>query len=182
MAMPDAAWDSYQEMQALIAWSDADSTNLQALGPVFADAGAGITDLFYDRLLENPRTAKILEGRVDALKATHQRWMGTLFAGDYGRDFAAAQYRIGDVHVTVGILPEFVEGVSSVLRQEGLKAIDAADAGSDAAASYVRVLDLCLMMINLAYANERTARVSKFTGMSAKLIENIIKSASKKKK
>ena len=58
----------------------------------------------------------LIEGRVDALKATHIRWMGTLFAGDYGRAFFDQQHRIGEIHVANNILPEFVEGVTTTLR------------------------------------------------------------------
>jgi truncated hemoglobin YjbI len=48
---------------------------------VFAAHGAAITDQFYQRLAANPEQARMIEGRVDALKRTHNRWMSELFAG-----------------------------------------------------------------------------------------------------
>ena len=42
------------------------------------------------------------------------------------------------------------------------------------ACSLLRVLDLDVMIINLAYGDERLARLSEFTGMSRKLIERCV--------
>ena len=45
---------------------------------------------------------------------------------------------------------------------------------ADYARSVVRILDLDLMIINLAYGEERLERLSQFTGMSRKLIERCV--------
>lgn len=178
-------FETYEQMKRFLAFDEADAGRLQALAPVFAERGPAITDAFYDALGSMPATAAIIEGRVDALKATHIRWMGTLFAGDYGRAFFDQQYRIGEIHVANNILPEFVEGVTTTLRLGGRRVIveevgrtEEAYASIDA---LTKLLDLCLLTINLAYQKERITRISAMTGMSGKLLENLVRTGGKKK-
>lgn len=118
-----------------------------------------------------------IEGRVDQLKGTHARWMGELFAGDYGE--ACFQNRVGMAHVRIGLDTWWVEGVMSFLRTSAAHAIreEVADPeqGTRLLASRVKILDLDLLVINVAYAEERLDRLHNFTGMSRKLIERCIR-------
>jgi hemoglobin-like flavoprotein len=186
MSALDAHYDTYAEMAAFLQFDDADAARLKGIAPVFAIHGPALTDAFYTSLLAMERTASIVEGRVDALKRTHTAWMGELFAGEYGRPFFEAQYRIGQVHVVQNINPEYVEGVMNVLRIGGRRIlVDELGATPETMAaqdSLVKILDLSLMTINLAYADERLERISSFTGMSRRLIENCVKNGKKKKK
>jgi exoribonuclease II len=109
--------------------------------------------------------------------------MAELFAGDYGDGYFDNRWKIGLAHVRVGVRPHWVEAVMSFLRAEGLKAMagEIADieALTDRYASLVKVLDLDLMIINLAYGEERLERLSSFTGMSRKLLERCVTQAKK---
>jgi len=169
---------TFQELKNFIGFTEADANNLRALAPTFATSGRAITDEFYGRLLQNPETAALIEGRVDSLKATHMRWMTELFAGDYGDQYLENRWRIGLVHVRVGVNPKWVEAVVSFLRAAASELIanNIADKAQQAACaqSVVRILDLDLMIINLAYGEERLDRLSQFTGMSRKLIERCV--------
>lgn len=175
----------YSEIRDFVGFGDDDAARLRGLGPVFEKHGPAITDRFYAALGAWPRTAAIIEGRVDRLKQTHVRWLGSLFAGEYGVPFFEAQYRIGQVHVAQKINPEFVEAVTTHLRNEGLAAILAERTEAEVVrqdyGSLVKVLDLCLLVINLAYADERLDRMASVTGMSRALIENLIARGGKKK-
>lgn len=174
---------TYEKMKEFIGFGPQDAENLKLLGPVFAKHGPGLTDGFYATLDRYPETASIIEGRVDGLKRTHAQWMKELFDGDYGPAYFERRMRIGLVHVKVGIEPHFVEGVMDVIRTGGLAAIFAEmDDKSQAIAcsqSLLKLLDLDLMIINLAYGEERLERLTAFTGFSRKLIENCIKKAKK---
>jgi hypothetical protein len=164
---------------------DADKKNLVSLAGIFEKHGPGITDKFYANLGQNPTTAALIEGRVDALKATHRVWMMELFSGEYGEAYFERRRRIGEVHVRIGLPPQFVEGVMSFIRGEGEAAIHAeiADKGEASAKvkSLMKILDLDLLVINLAYAEERIDLMCKITGMSRSLIENLIRQGQKKK-
>lgn len=176
-----ASYDVFVRLKEFIQFDSTDQANLVALAPVFAKHGGGITDTFYSTLGRFPETAKQIEGRVDVLKATHGRWMGELFGGNYDEAYFQGRIRIGLAHVRIGLDPHWVEGVMSVIRTEGLRAIAAEtpDAATAAArsASFLKICDLDLMIINMAYGEERLDRLVKFTGMSRKLLENCIRRA-----
>ncbi|MCB9760424.1 MAG: hypothetical protein H6739_11350 [Alphaproteobacteria bacterium] len=183
--MSSDAFEVFEQMKSFLGFGDADVDNLRALGPVFAKHGTGITDRFYETLSKEPDTASFIEGRVDALKATHGAWMSELFAGDYGESYFDRRRRIGEAHVRIGLPPQFVEGVMSFIRVDGQAAILAEVPDRDEAVakcgSLVKILDLDLIVINLAYADERIERLTKLTGMRRALIENIIKAGGKRK-
>lgn len=175
MADPSAV---FPQMKQFLEFGDGDIANLVRLAPVFAKHGAAITDQFYTILGQYPETARLLDGRVDALKATHKRYLGELFAGDYGETYFQNRLRVGQVHVRVGLDAFFVEAVMSFLRTAGLLAIrqEVADPVEAQAltVSYIKLLDLDLLIVNLAYGEERLTRLTKFTGMSRRLLENCI--------
>ncbi len=168
----------FADLKSFIDFGDEDVENLKSLRPIFAEHGAGLTDRFYEKIAAVPETAALIEGRVEALKETHGRWMDELFAGDYGDAYFERRWKIGLTHVRVNVPPHYVEAVVSFLRAESehLLARELEDASRVAKvhASVLKILDIDLMVINFAYAAERIDRLCKFTGMSKKLIERCI--------
>jgi hypothetical protein len=177
------AVDVFTTMKEFVGFSDLDAANLREIGPLFERHGGSLTDGFYETLARYPATASLLEGRVDALKTTHRRWMSELFQGEYGQAYYESRMRIGMVHVKVGIDPYFVEGVMDVIRTGGLAIVfaEVADRGRAVACarSLLRLLDLDLLIINLAYGEERLNRLTAFTGFGRRLIENCIRKGGK---
>lgn len=175
--------EQFETMKRFIGFTEKDAANLVSLAPVFGKHGGAITDRFYAVLAEFPETQGKIEGRVALLKQTHGVWMSGLFGGEYGEAYLEERLRIGKTHVRVGLDPRWVEGVMSLLRCEGVGAIAAeapnVEAIPDLTRSYLRILDLDLFIIGYAYAEERLERLSKFTGMNRRLIENVIKAAGK---
>lgn len=177
-------YEAYEEMKNFLDFGEADVGRLAALQPLFAEHGPAITDRFYETLQQTPATAKFIEGRVDALKRTHRTWMAELFSGDYGEAYFERRRRIGEVHVKIGLSPQFVEGVMSSIRTEGAQLIFSQTSADDAPAhfaSLTKILDLDLIVINLAYADERIELMCSVTGMRRKLVENLIRQGSKRK-
>lgn len=168
----------FQEIKNFIGFTDRDVEALRSIAPIFAADGAAITDLFYVKLARDPEQKALIEGRVEALKRTHNRWMAELFAGKYGGAYFDNRWKIGLTHVRVGVRPWWVEAVTSFLRTEGLglltDKIDDPGQRTRAVQALVKILDIDLMIINLAYSQETIDRLSKFTGMSKKLIERCV--------
>ena len=161
-----------------IGFTEVDVASLRAIAPIFAAHGSAITDAFYAKLGADPEQSKLIEGRVDALKRTHHRWLAELFAGDYGEAYFNNRWKIGLAHVRVGVKPWWVEAVTSFLRTEGLGLLtdQIADAGqrTRSVQALLKILDIDLMIINLAYSEETIDRLVTFTGMSRKLIERCV--------
>jgi Protoglobin len=168
----------FQEIKNFIGFTDDDVASLKAMAPIFAAKGGAITDLFYVKLAADPEQSKLIEGRVEALKRTHNRWMSELFAGTYGESYFNDRWRIGLTHVRVGVKPWWVEAVTSFLRTEGLGLLtsEMADPAerTRSVQALIKILDIDLMIINLAYSDETIDRLSQFTGMSRKLIERCV--------
>jgi len=168
----------FQEIKTFIGFTEVDVAALRAIAPIFAARGAELTDLFYVKLERDPEQSKLIEGRVDALKRTHNRWMAELFAGEYGEAYFNDRWRIGLAHVRVGVKPWWVEAVTSFLRTEGLGLLtnEISDPAqrTRSVQALVKILDIDLMIINLAYSQETIDRLSQFTGMSRKLIERCV--------
>ncbi|HEY8375285.1 MAG TPA: protoglobin domain-containing protein [Nannocystis sp.] len=170
-------YERFVELKEFIGFGAEDVANLRSLAPLFAEHGPAVTDEFYRRLGEKPDTAAVIAGRVDRLKQTHQQWMKGLFAGEYERPYFEERWRIGMAHVRAGIPPLWVEMVMSFLRDTGLGLIGAHMGGPEGVArsqSLLKILDIDLWIINLAYGDERLARLSAFTGMSRKLIDRCV--------
>lgn len=168
-----------EEMKTFLNFGAQDLANLRALGPVMEPHQRQITDTFYDVLGQHGPTAKLIEGRVDQLKRTHAKWFADLFAGEYGQPYFEGRWRIGQAHVRIGLDPFWVEGVMSLIRTMAATAIAANSSDpKDVAQKYAslcKLLDLDLLVINLAYQDDRLARLTDFTGMKRALIENIIR-------
>ena len=176
-----ATLPQFEEMKAFVSFEEADADNLERIAPVFEEHGAKITDSFYAILARYPTTAALIEGRVDSLKATHRRWMAELFGGEYGEAYFRNRLQIGTTHVRIGLPPWYVEAVMNLIRIEGHLALTEAIADEEerkrSYGSLLKILDLDLMVINFAYSEERLDRMTSFTGMSRKLIENVITQA-----
>lgn len=169
----------FHTLKTFLALDDEDVANLVALAPVVEKHGDRITDEFYELLGRYPTTAKVVEGRTDALKKTHRAWMRDLVAGSYGDDYLASRWRIGLAHVRIGLDPYWVEAVMSFIRTQMLLAIAEEEKNADRLAalqrSFTKICDLDQMVINLSYQEDRIERLTDFTGMKRALIENIIK-------
>ena len=167
------------QIQAFLSFGPEDAKNLRSLLPVVEQHGPGITDRFYEQLGQNADTAKHIAGRVDALKATHREWMRTLVGGEYGDDYLTSRWRIGQVHVRVGLDPYWVEAVMSSIRTEMLTAIvkevPSPEEAATKYASFCKACDLDVIIINLSYSEDRLDRITDFTGMKRGLVENIIR-------
>ncbi len=169
----------FETLKSLIGFGPEDVKNLVALAPVVAKHGSRVTDAFYAKLARVPETAKLIEGRVDGLKKTHGQWMTSLVNGDYGQAYLESRWKIGAVHVRVGLDPHWVEGVMSFIRTAMVESmaqeITSCTELAARSASFMKICDLDLMVINLSYAEDRLDRLTVFTGMKRGLIENIIR-------
>ena len=142
----------------------------------------GITDSFYDVLQEIPKAQPFLEGRVEALKQTHIRWLEQIFSGPFDADYAKAMYHVGDVHVKVELPVEFMAGAMTLVGtriNELLGELLQSDPSrlKQAITAVNAILGFTLMVMQQSYESSRLAeeleRFLKITGMSRTLFENL---------
>lgn len=80
-----------------------------------------VTESFYETLQTIPSAGPFLEGRIEPLKATHQKWLESLFTGPFDEDFARGMYRVGMAHVRVKLPVEFMQGAATLIMCELVK-------------------------------------------------------------
>ena len=140
-----------------------------------------VTDTFCARLQQIEETAFFLEGRLDALKKTHRRWLDEIFSGDYGEDYVAEMFRVGETHVNVRLPLEFMSGATTIVADALIPVLrEIADDESEytqASRALNAVLGFSLMIMQESYhatslANE-LSRFLKVTGMSRELFSNL---------
>ena len=96
-----------------IDFSNQETTILKSHSAWAATIAPDMANYFYSQLNQDPETQKILsqsESRVDRLKQTFVQQFQEMFDGmdDWEGEYAKRRWRIGLVHVQVGIGPQHV--------------------------------------------------------------------------
>lgn len=170
-------YERFLQLRRMISFGSDDVDRLVAMRPLFEEKGHGLTDSFYEVLLNNPDTAAVIGDRVESLKKTHARWLLSLCGGEYDRVFFDTQFRIGTVHVEQSVPPWFVSVVMNVIRVEAgpLIASEGTVAESQLRlASFLKVVDLVGMVMDMGYAEARLRRIATVTRMSRELILDLV--------
>lgn len=116
----------FEEMKAYIGFTDADARLLADIGPALEPHFPGMAELFYQKILEHPEAARVMEGpeQLQRLKGTLQQWARGLFSGTYDDAYAADRQSIGQRHVRARVPQKYVISAMGVVRISLLQAID----------------------------------------------------------
>ncbi len=109
------------ELKRYVGFDQADERALRTLHEVAAPQLGRIADVFYDRILAHEGARQVLiegESQVGKLRGTLVGWMDTLLRGPWGEDYWAQRYRIGRVHVRIGLPQHYMFGAMNVIRTE----------------------------------------------------------------
>jgi hypothetical protein len=170
---------AYATMRAFLDLADADAGRLAGFLPRIEARLPEITDRFYAMLGRQEELQPLLEGRLEALKRTHVAWLRGLFCGRYDDGYFAEQLRVGLAHVRVNLDSMWVDAVMSTLRRElhaaVLEASGSQEEATEVYGSLLKVIDLSLMTINMAYNENRMNVLHDVTGMPKALIERLIR-------
>lgn len=177
--MTDSYLPLYDRLRDFVGFSHEDIEQIKRLAPVLIPEQGRITDEFYAAILREPETAAFVEGRVEGLKKTHARWFEELFSGNYDASYFENRWRIGMVHVRIGLSPRWVDLVMTHIHEQVLATLYRllGPEGVQAHRSIARLLELDRAIIQLAYDEDRLDRLSEFTGMKRALIENVVRIA-----
>ncbi|MFA6759844.1 MAG: protoglobin domain-containing protein [Sulfuricurvum sp.] len=124
---------------------------------------------FYDYIWGFGTTAKFLKNTqiIEYHKAKLKEWFVNLFSGSYGVEYFTYLYKIGEIHVRIGLPTHFVNSAFTFVRTYTLKKID--EMVSDQA-EYTRVvqavekiIDINLDVLTSSYREEE---LGKFLSMS----------------
>jgi signal transduction histidine kinase len=111
----------FEELKRYVGFGEAEERALRALHAAAAPRFERVAQVFYDRILahDGARTALVGgESRVGHLKVTLVAWMDTLLSGPWDERYWENRYRIGRVHVRIGLPQHYMFGAMNVIRVE----------------------------------------------------------------
>lgn len=142
----------FAEILEYVGFEDKDVTILRSIFKEIGHLLPRVIDRFYDAHQSNRHTANIFEGpeQIIRLQNTLTKWLNELFTED--RDFNYCQHRwaTGEVHVEVGLNPQFMFGAMNIVRTELYKIICENELTKDWV-SIERALDIDLMIMVQSY-------------------------------
>ena len=167
------------KMEQRMLFNDEDKAALQANADWGKQIAPEMTDHFYEFLNRDEEMSNILnqkDGRMERLRATFTEWFSEMFTGmdDWGDAYAVRRWRIGLVHVKLGIGPQHVVPAMATVAREvdnKIKAEGKDDAVNDAL-SKICMIDLAF--IEQAYVEVSSSAVQKETGWSEALFRRMI--------
>lgn len=140
-----------------------------------------ITENFYTSLEAVPEAKQFIEGKTDSLKQTHIKWMHNVFSGPYDDSYTEAMYKVGDVHVKVGLPVEFMSGGITLITNELNLAVfelhkDDMDNAIKIISAINSIMGFSLFVMQKSYHASVGEALDKFlhiTGMSKALFEKL---------
>lgn len=156
-------------MKRFVGFTEEDSGNLALLRPVSEPHLNMVVERFYERLMAEPATRRILleePGRVERLKAQLHAWAGGLLKGPHDEEYYALRCRIGRMHVRVGLDQVWMFTAMNVIRG-GLARIVTDELRGDpalksrVASSLHKILDLELAIMLGTYSEENIKQLTR---------------------
>jgi hypothetical protein len=138
-----------------------------------------MSEVFYAYLARDKEMNIILnakEGRMHRLNETFVEWFGEMFTGmdDWGSAYADRRWRIGLVHVQIGIGPQHVvPAMANVVNEVG-KHLKMAGLSENLRDSLGRICMIDLAFIEQAYVEVSLQAVMRETGWSEGLFKRMI--------
>ncbi len=109
------------ELRRYVEFGEPDEAALRALHPLAAPCFQEVATVFYDRILGHAGARQVLEGgerQIGHLKVTLVEWMDRLLRGPWDDAYWQGRYRIGRVHVRIGLPQHYMFGAMNVVRSE----------------------------------------------------------------
>ena len=150
-------------MKRYIGFSDEDAKLLRQLGPRMEKYLPEMAERFYAQIPHHPDASRVFtEGdiQVNRLKGTLQHWARGLFGGIYDNAYEQLRYRIGQVHVRIGLEQKYVISAMGIVRAFLTECLlleyQASDVRIRFSRSLGKILDLDLNLMCQSYMEATT--------------------------
>lgn len=162
-----------------ISFSAADKAILQANATWGNSIAKDMANVFYAYLARDEEMNAILtakEGRMHRLNETFIEWFGEMFSGmdNWGSAYAARRWRIGLVHVQIGIGPQHVVPAMATVVNEVGQQLKKAGLSDEVREALGRICMIDLAFIEQAYVEVSAQAVLKETGWTEGLFKRMI--------
>ena len=156
-----------------------DKTLLQSHADWGREIAPDMAEEFYSYLGRDEEMNAMLnekEGRIHRLRETFIEWFAEMFTGmdDWGNDYADRRWRIGLVHVRIGIGPQHVVPAMATVVLEAEKRLIAESKPLELKESLSKICMIDLAFIEQAYVEVSSAAVLRETGWTERLFRRLI--------
>ena len=153
----------FVELKRYVGFGPDDEARLRALHPLVSPHFVGISETFYQRILEHDGARQSLVGGesvVGHLKVTLQAWLDLLLRGPWDEAYYERRCRIGRMHVRIALPQHYMFGAMNVIRQAVGALLDAqpSDDGAAQRRSLGKILDLELAIMLHTYQEDFIAQ------------------------
>lgn len=160
-------------------FSQADKTLLQTNAEWGKSIAPAMSDYFYEFLGRDPEMNAILnakEGRIHRLRETFIEWFAEMFTGmdNWGNTYADRRWRIGLVHVRIGIGPQHVVPAMATVVREMEKRLITDGKTLDLKEALSKICMIDLAFIEQAYVEVSSEAVLRETGWTEGLFRRLI--------
>lgn len=167
------------KMATRIGFSEADKALLNSNSEWGLAIATEMAEHFYAYLGRDEEMSGILnasEGRIHRLRETFVEWFHEMFTGmdAWGDGYAERRWRIGLVHVRIGIGPQHVVPAMATVVQAVGKRLQADGKEQDLREALSRICMIDLAFIEQAYIEVSSAAVLRETGWSEGLFRRLI--------
>ncbi|MEQ9485911.1 protoglobin domain-containing protein [Coleofasciculus sp. F4-SAH-05] len=168
-----------QKMAKRISFTDEDKAILKTNATWGKDIAPEMANHFYAYLGRDPEMSEILnakEGRMHRLRETFTQWFYEMFTGidDWGNAYADCRWRIGLVHVQIGIGPQHVVPAMAIVVNAVGQKLKEADKNEELRDALSRICMIDLVFIEQAYIEVTSAAVLQETGWTEGLFKRLI--------
>ncbi|MFO0580735.1 MAG: protoglobin domain-containing protein [Anaeromyxobacter sp.] len=160
------------ELKRYVLFDTADEERLRAFHPVAAPEFQRMAEVFYDRILRHDEARKALvggESSVGHLKVTMVAWLDRLLLGPWDEGYWDERYKIGRLHVRIGLPQHYMFGAMNVHRDE-LDRVARAHFHGEALdrlrSSVGKILDLELAIMLHTYRDDMLAQQARVERLS----------------
>jgi len=176
------ALDQYQFMQKMtdrMSFTDADKKNLTDHVNWGKEVASEMADHFYTYLGRDAEMNAILnesEGRIHRLRETFVEWFIEMFTGidNWGKNYADRRWKIGIIHVRVGIGPQHVVPAMATVVREVEKKLKSTGQAEELKESLSKVCMIDLAFIEQAYIEVSSSAVLRETGWTEALFRRLV--------
>lgn len=166
-------------MEKRVGFSNEDKALLKSNADWGKDIAPKMADYFYEYLGRDSEMDAIMnqkEGRAHRLRETFVQWFYEMFTGmdEWGNAYADRRWRIGLVHVQIGIGPQHVVPAMAVVVNEVGKQLKADGKPEELRDALGRICMIDLAFIEQAYVEVSSAAVLRETGWTEGLFKRLI--------
>lgn len=118
--------EQYETIKKHYRFSDEEAKLLKTLQPLMREQSNLFIEEFYEYIWGFGTTAKFLKNSqiIEYHRAKIKEWFVNLFSASYNYEYFSYLYKIGEIHVRIGLPTHFVNSAFTFVRRFVLKTID----------------------------------------------------------